>query len=392
MTPDRPSSKASGRSLTKLLPKAYRRPKKNAGGFTIYWYAYRGREAPILKQFDGATREDAEAAELAGFAALATAYTDNRKPRLNPSFMRALIRDFERLKLPETAPSTQKVWKGHLREIEAFFGDTSLTAMQARPDENGVCVGPTAKQVIIAWHKKQAVWDPKAKAYRHPRTANIRLTVLARVLSWAVYEQRILYNEAAEIKRLDEGPGRASITWSPEDLEAFLWHCPPPVERAVRMAALTGLRLEDVVKLTWDQVEKDVIRRPTSKSRRKQLAAIPIYPALRKLLEECRAACPQVGDGRVLVNTRRKGWKTADAFDSSMRPSIDAFRAAGGPDNHFHDLRGNAATAMFIGGVSMRQIGLVMGWTDDEVPNRLNDYVDLDAASRAMAAAAGAKA
>jgi hypothetical protein len=385
MTPDKTISRGSGTSLTRLLPKAYRRPKKRRGKVILYWYAYRGREAPLLARFEGATLEEAEAAEQKGFPALAAAFEKHRKPTLSPGFMRALVRDFEKHKLPDMAPDTQRVWKGHLTKIEAFFGDTSLMEIQATPDKYGR--GDSARRLIIDWHKKIAQWDPSEKRYRRARTANYRLTVLARVLSWAKGEERIRYNAAEGIERLDEGPGRASITWTPEELKAFLKHCKPHVARGVRMATLTGLRMKDVIELRWDQVEKDVIRRPTSKSRKKQSAAIPIYPDLRDLLAECKAACPEVGDGRVLVNTHKQGWKSASGFDSSMRPAITAYREAGGADKHFHDLRGNAATAMYLGGVSLRLIGLVMGWSEGEVPNRIRDYVDLDAVSRVMAAA-----
>ena len=366
-----------------MLPKAYRRPLRKGGKVYIYWYSSRDPGAIQIGRFEGATLEEAQKAEREGAAQLTERYAALFAPKHNPDFMSALVRDFMRIRVPEMAPSTQKVWKGHLREIIDFFGDTSLRGMQQKPDQHGK--GTSARALIKAWHKKVAGWDADLKVYRHPRTANYRLTVLARVLSWAKDEERIQYNAAEGIERLNEGPGRAAITWKPDELEAFLKLCPAPVARGIRMAALTGLRMKDVVELTWDQVEPNVIRRPTSKSRGKQLAAIPLYPALRLLLDECKAACPEVGDGRVVVNGKGRGWKSADSFDSSMRPSIAAYRKAGGADKHFHDLRGNAATAMYLGGVNLRQIGLAMGWSEGEVPNRINDYVDLTEAARAMA-------
>lgn len=365
------------------LPGAYRRPKKRDGKVIIYWYLDREKGAPLLGRFEGATLEEAEAAEKAGEGALAKAYGEHHAtPKSNPAFMRALIRDFERIELPGMAKSTQKVWRGHLREIEDFFGNTSLRAMQAQPDERGR--GESARALIKAWHRKQAKPDADGNPTQ-PRTANIRLTVLTRVLNWGVDEERLYRNAAAKIERLDEGPGRASIIWTPDELRAFLKHCTPETARGVRLAALTGLRMADVVGLQVSDIQADVIRRPTSKSRRKQRAAIPLYPALRELLAECITDGRQVG--QVLLNSRGKGWRSADSFDSSLRPAIDAYRAAGGVEKHFHDLRGNAATAMYQGGVGLRLIAMAMGWSEREAENRIHDYVDLSEAARVMQAA-----
>ncbi|GEM_PF-351342 len=383
-----------------MLPGAYRRPLRKGGKVYIYWYESREPGAEQLGRFVGETLAEAEAAERAGAADIAAKYADLMKPTLNPGFMLALIRDFERVEFPKLASSTQKVWRGHLAEIEKVFGDTSLRAIQKRG----------ARTLIKRWHELQgkpvrmrdliagidsvpaekaeklAEQHAGAKAdalvYTQARTANYRLTVLTRLLSWGVDEERLQRNPAAGIERLDEGPGRAAITWSPDELAAFLKHCTPHVARGVRLASLTGLRLSDVIGLNWNDIEEDVIRRPTSKSRRKQRASIALYPALRELLDEC----PKIGP-KVITNSLGKPWASADAFDSSMRPAINAFRAAGGADKHFHDLRGTACTLMYRGGLSTRQIALALAWSEREVEKRINDYVDLDAAARVMAAA-----
>lgn len=346
-----------------MLPGAYRRPRRKAGKVIIYWYASREPGAPQIARFEGRTLVEAEAAERAGAREAAEAYGAIDRPAQNPGFMLAVLRDFERLALPQMARSTRRVWKGHLARIEAVFGNTSLKAMQATG----------SRALIKRWHEGM-----KAK----PRTANYRLTVLARVLSWAVDEERMKRNPAAGIERLDEGPGRAAIVWTPAELGQFLKHCKPHVARAVRLASLTGMRIADVVDLNWSDIEADVIRRPTSKSRRKQRASIALYPALKQLLEECPKAGP-----KVITNTRGAPWKNADALDSSMRPAIRAYRKAGGAPKHFHDLRGTACTHMYLGGLTYRQISLALAWSEDEVRNRINDYVDLDAAARALAAA-----
>jgi integrase len=348
-----------------VLPGAYRRPLRKGGRCYIYWYESREPGAEQLARFAGKTMAEAEAAEKAGAADLAARYADLLKPRAHPGFMLSLIRDFETHEFPKLSPTTRKVWRGHMAKIEIVFGETSLRAMQRKG----------ARQLIKRWHEGMGA---------QPRTANYRLTVLTRLLNWGVDEERLARNPAAGIRRLDEGPGRAAITWSAHELEAFLRLCTPHVARGVRLAALTGMRLGDVVDLNWSDIEADVIRRPTAKSRRKQRASIALYPALRTLLDEC----PKVGP-KVITNSRNAPWKSGDSFDSSLRPAINAFRQAGGADKHFHDLRGTACTFMVAGGLTSRQIALALGWSEREVENRINDYADLDAVARAMAAAHG---
>lgn len=382
-----------------MLPGAYRRPIAKGGKVYIYWYESRERGAELLARFEGATKAEAEAAERAGAADLAAKYAALSQPQLNPGFMLSLIRDFERIEFPKLAATTRKVWRGHLAEIETVFAHTSLRAIQKRG----------ARALIKRWHELQgkpvkldqliagiadmpaekrarlieqhAGAKPDAIVYTQARTANYRLTVLTRLLSWGVDEERLQRNPATGIERLDEGPGRASITWSADELTAFLRLCPPHVARGVRLAALTGMRLSDVVGLNWNDIEDDVIRRPTSKSRRKQRASIALYPALRELLAEC----PRIGP-KVLTNSEGKPWASGDSFDSSLRPAINAFRKAGGAEKHFHDLRGTACTLMFTGGLSTRQIALALAWSEAEVEKRVNEYVDLAAVAKIMAA------
>ena len=306
--------------------------------------------------FAGHTLAEAEALERAAAKDIADRYTTYAKPQIAPGFMLSLIADYQAAALPKLAKSTQRVWGAHIEHIKAVFGETSLRAMQRK----GV------RTLIKRWHEGMA---------DHPRTANYRLTVLSRILSWGVDEERLERNPAIGIERMDEGPGRAHIVWTAEELARLLAHCSPEVGRAVRLASLTGLRLGDVVTLEWADIEADVIRRQTRKSRRKQRASIPLYPALRDLLAEC----PRAAD-KVITNSRGRPWASADSFDSSLRPALRAC----GVGKHFHDLRGTAATRMFLGGLSPRQIALALGWSEREAEARLNDYVDLDATARAL--------
>lgn len=248
------------------------------------------------------------------------------------------------------ATTTRRVWRGHLDVIKDVFGPMTLDAIQREG----------SRALIYEWRDSMSAT---------PRTANIRLTVLARVLSWGVDHERIKRNPAQGVTRLDEGPGRADIIWYDDELARLINACPAPVARAVRIAALTGLRKADVVALGWSDIDlgRGVIDRPTLKSRRQQRAVIPILPELRAVLDEC----PRLGPV-VLTNAQGRPWKSADSFDTSFRPALRAC----GVDKHFHDLRGTAATRFFAAGLSVAEVARIMGWREAEAERIADRYMD----------------
>jgi len=50
---------------------------------------------------------------------------------------------------------------------------------------------------------------------------------------------------------------------------------------------------------------------------------------------------------------------------------------------HFHDLRGTAATRFYVAGLSIRAIGEILGWEEDNVEKIIRKYVARGAATRA---------
>lgn len=339
-----------------MLPGAHRVVLRKSGKVRIYWYAGRERGAPSLGVFAGATLVEAEALERAAARGIAEQYAAFATPQAAPGYMSSLIADYRRDALPALADSTRRIWRGHIDAIETVFGPTSLKAMQRKG----------SRTLIKRWHEGMRAT---------PRTANYRLTVLVRILAWGVDEERLERNPAAKIARLDEGPGRAAIIWKAAELDRLLTHCSAEVGRGVRLAALTGLRLGDVIDLNWSECEGGFIDRATRKSGRRRHVVIPIYPDLRKLLDEC----PRIGP-KVITSSYGKPWKNGDAFDSSLRPAL--VKAAVG--KHFHDLRGTAATKMRAAGLTIPQIAAAMGWSDTEAERIVPKYVDLAAVARGL--------
>jgi integrase len=350
-----------GKGSRLMLPGAHRVVIRKSGRVRIYWRSGRERGAVTFGNFAGDTLAEAEALELAAAGDIARRYAELVRPSTAPGYVAKLIEeyiaspDFNRL-----AVTTKRVWRGHLDGIKDVFGPITLEGIQKEG----------SRAAIYEWRDTMA---------DKPRTANIRLTVLARVFSWGVDHEKLKRNPAQGIGRLDEGPGRADIIWYDDELARLVTACPAPVARAVRLAALTGLRKADVVGLTWSEVDfaRGVIDRATLKSNRRQRAVIPLLPATRALLDEC----PRLGP-LVLTNAHGRPWRTADSFDSSFRPALDAC----GVDKHFHDLRGTAATRFFAAGLSVSEVARIMGWREAEAERIAERYTDRRAVVEGIAA------
>ena len=93
----------------------------------------------------------------------------------------------------------------------------------------------------------------------------------------------------------------------------------------------------------------------TGKSRHRREAIIPLYSALRGVLDRIPKRATTI-----LTSSKRRPW-TADGFGSSFnKAKIDAGMSE--QDLHFNDLRGTAATKFYIAGHSMREIAETLEW------------------------------
>jgi integrase len=166
---------------------------------------------------------------------------------------------------------------------------------------------------------------------------------------------------------------RADIIWTPQDLARLLPHASPEMAQAVRLAALTGLRRGDLLKLSWSHVhlDKSYIELKTNKSRGKRSVLIVIYGEMRALLESLPRRA-----STVLTSSKKRPW-TGDGFGSSWWKTLqDA--GMGDTDLHFHDLRGTAATNFFRAGFNNREIAETLGWSEERVERLSDRYVKRD--------------
>ncbi len=259
------------------------------------------------------------------------------------------------------AASMVKNWAPWLDRIADYFGELRIAQFD-RPEK--------IRPLIRRWRNQ---WADR------PRTADFGMQVLSRVLSYAVDPLgRIAGNPCEGIKHLYSG-NRSEIIWTDADIAQLKKSCSADIAHAVELAAHTGLRLGDLIRLSWSHVHVDTITITTGKSKHRREAIIPLYDALRNIL----ANIPRRSTV-ILTNSRHRPW-TLDGLGSSFNKAKIAAGIAE-RDLHFHDLRGTAATRFYIAGLSERVIAEIMAWEEEHVARIIRRYVDRSAATKAMIA------
>jgi integrase len=255
------------------------------------------------------------------------------------------------------ADSTRRQWGPWLDRIADYFGELR-TAQFNRPEK--------IRKVIRRWRNQWAAT---------PRTADYGMQVLSRVCAFAVDPLgEIAGNPCEGIAQLYSSD-RSEIIWTAEDIGTLKKAAPLELAHAIDLAACTGLRLGDLLRLSWSHIVGDAISLSTSKSRGRREALIPLYDELLEVL----ARIPKRST-IVLTNARGRPWTT-----NGIQTAIKRAKARAGMSNtnlHFHDLRGTAATKFYVAGLSLRVIAEILAWDEDHVEKIVRRYVGRWAATR----------
>lgn len=356
--------------VSQILPGVHRVRKPRAdGGVTEFWYAWRGGPQIL--------RATANSDVLLGreighrMPAAIAAYETERRPAVDHKFLYGLITRY--LSSPEFergAPRTRKDRRKFLDRAREELGEMELRALEAR----------RARSLLIEWRDR----------YQNtPKTADELLGALGVVLQWAADRGEIATNPVKDFPRIYR-VNRADVIWTSEDLALIKPHCAPELDHAVRLAALTGLRLGDLICLPWGAIGEHAIVWQTGKSRGRRTVVIPLYDQLRQLLVEI----PRVASVTVLNSARKRPWKGPGLESAIRRAKLDAeafaleqgLADAGVLKLRFHDLRGTAATNFIRAGLSLDDVATILGWSKSKIEQIAARYVTAEAIGLAMVA------
>lgn len=317
-----------------------------ASGKTVaYHYAWKGRGAPRLQGAPGSPEYIASYHE---------AHKDRKRPQTG-SLLDVVAGFRASADFAALSAHTQRAYRRHLDQIQTEFGAMPLAAIEDK----------RVRRHFYAWRDTMR---------ETPRTADYAMGTLKRLLEWGETHGYITDSPLDRVKRLHRVDRSESI-WSAEDFAALRAVASPQLTWAVELAALTGLRQSDVIRLSWGAYDGSSFQVRTSKTRR---------PVTIPATAPCRALMQRIEKRHVVILTTertRRPW-TADGLRSSFGKACKA----AGVKRTFHDLRRTAVTNFYAAGLSTPQVAMIVGWNEDSCESLKRRYVSRPALVASMLA------
>lgn len=362
--------------ITHALPGLHRVRRAKADRVFEYWYAWRGGPQVLAARASN-TRTLARLVARQTPSAI-DAYrrhikTVGQRPVDHLTLFGLITQYLEVMTADQSlAPRTKVDRRKLLDRVRTELGEMTLTALTSAK----------ARAFLLDWRDQRAAT---------PKTADELLGALSLVLNWAVNRGRLASNPVANFPRIYE-VNRAEIIWEPHHLQAVLAEADPPVAVALRLAAATGLRKNDLIALPWSAVKEHAIVWQTGKSRGRKTVVIPITEDVRAVLDDLdRGECPTV-----LQTSDGLPWTPpGNGLDSGVRRArLEADEAAkrsgkasaGLEGLRFHDLRGTAATNFIRAGLPLDDVATILGWELNRVKEIARRYVTGEAIGLGMIA------
>lgn len=296
------------------------------GELGYYFYAWRG--GPRMNSKPGTTAFTQEYVRLT---------RDRKKAEAKPQTLSWLIKEYtSSADYQKLSYSTKREYERMIGVILVRFGTLPIPALEARG----------ARRLFMDWRDEMR---------STPRSADLHITVLARVLSWAKNREVIIRNPLEKAGKLHKA-NRKDIIWMPSQVNKFLTEAPAHLADVVRLALWTMQRKSDVLGLATVAFSDGVlwITQAKTGARVRIKPADEIMPMLRKAKDANRK--------RVLVNSFGDAW-TSSGFDSSFRKEMQRLEISGVT---FHDLRGTAITYAYAHGMDIERIAEISGHSKSE--------------------------
>lgn len=248
--------------------------------------------------------------------------------------------------LPEALAAYGRLYGDAVKGSMPQLIETVLAHIRPRISES------THRQYVVAARKLQSIlaeFSPEQVLPRHvaqiklamastPNMANRCLSVLRQVFDYAVEQQLVDSNPAAQIKRHREQRRERLITQ--EEFDRIYAQAPARLQIVMELLFLTGQRVGDVLAIRRSDLHDEGIAFEQEKTGARLV--VRWSPQLRATVERAKRL-----HGRVESITLLRG-RTGKAPDyRSVRAQWEtACERAGVADAHLHDLRAMAATAI----------------------------------------------
>jgi integrase len=216
-----------------------------------------------------------------------------------------------------------------------------------------------------------------------PVAANRKLALLSKMFNLAIGWGWITRNPVDGVQRNAENKRERYLT--PEEIARFNTAAEAYVAQsvqksvarrtvaAIRLLALTGARRGEVLKAKWEHfdLERGVWTKPSAHTKQKRTHRVPLSPIAVELLREVRAE----GEHRSGYVFPAKAGAAGHVSDIK-KPWQRLLSLAELRDVRLHDLRHTYASILASEGISLPQIGALLGHTQASTTQRYTHLLD----------------
>ncbi len=188
-----------------------------------------------------------------------------------------------------------------------------------------------------------------------PSTVNRLIATLKHMLhkgyQWEMLSEET-WKRVTQVKLLEENNKRLRYL-SKEECQTLLSHCKGTLKSIVIFALNTGCRKEEILGLTWSQVDLRHGFILLGKTKNGEKKEIPINEDVRAVLQEVNR--------RIDVPYVFFCQSTGKRYRDVKRSFNTALRRAGIRDFHFHDLRHTFASHLIMAGIDITTVSMLLG-------------------------------
>jgi integrase len=208
----------------------------------------------------------------------------------------------------------------------------------------------------------------RAVAERSPKTIYVESMIIRQLVNFALTRRLITTDPLRGVKIREPKPTRQPC-WTPAQLDQILGASRPPQRDAFRILAETGLRVGELIWLTWDDIdfEHNVLQvRPKEgwKPKTGDQRAVPLSPRLL----ECLQTLPRIGRwvmtaGRSRRHPKGDGQLSERRLLRSLKRVLKGLKLPG----HLHTFRHAFISRALASGIPESQVRAWVGHVDRDV-------------------------
>lgn len=380
------------------------------------WYAWRGKGAPQIARFEGDTRAAVIVQEnsVEGAKVIAEGYARATHPSIDTRTLGGILDAWEASEaFRGRSESTKRNERGVLKDMRAAMLTLPNGQRMKLVDIPSRFLGPKALKPV---RRDLRAWLESVANTNGPRAADVRKDILSKSMNWGKEDGLCEANVVEGIADFSHSD-RSDIIWLGDDLQRFEAagraarrkllkpdspepEEPPATTLALLLACYSGLRREDLCRLTDSHIsEHALILKPLKSQRRARTAKrkapadiiVPRTPELNAVLAVClkvRARWEEQDQAKrvhVLLNSFGRSWSPAGLTSSfiKLRDEANIVHVYNESDRApepktLHDARGTFVTHMRCLGYGKEEVAEMVGWETDDVDRVAKRYADAD--------------